>query len=597
MSLLERVISAHKCRSMHHHIALDALSLLEGPDALAWKNVLLRYNNALFQGAKAPDKKFRDFQNHVLHVSEGGWGGAKDAAMEWYAKSVEALKRKNWEKAAYSLGVMSHYYADVCQPFHTGQTEEEGAVHRAVEWSIFKSAEKLQERIVSNGYPEIERPAGAGFVGEMVQAAADASHPYYNVFIDHYNIDAGVEDPELGPDGTLLDAAATCFAHATAGVAVLFSAAIEEAGVAAPKTHLTLRGYLAYLGIPERKIINKLDDMADRRQVQKMYRELKKTGKVVKTLPDDDKAIRAMHARIVLRKPIKELDAEPIRELGSKHLPLIEDVADPIVASPFESTSKEKTITPDDAIVADAVSAESLDIIEETIDVNTTPAPLEAPEEVEEEIIADAVDEAAGKIADPVDHIDMLDDAALDAHLDELVQLDAAETQTDEIDLQAIADAEREAAKEESKNIRAREGRLNFDSPIADAPSIGKKTAKRFKKVGITTIEDLLDCDVQSTVESLSISYIDQQTLIDWQDQVMLKMEVPSLRTLDVQILVGAGIRSANALAEADTAAVFDAAKNFLNSENGLQVSRNVDAPIDENTVDQWIDKALYDAA
>jgi len=174
MSLLERVIVAHKCRSMHHYIAMEALNQIGGEDGEAWKDLLLRENDSFLQGAKAPDAQFKDFKNHVLHVTEGEWGGARDAAMDWYGRSVEALRNRNWRDAAFNLGVLSHYYADVCQPFHTGQTEEEGAMHRAVEWSIVKSVDAIFARLEETGYPEIEPNDTVGFVADMVLEAAHA---------------------------------------------------------------------------------------------------------------------------------------------------------------------------------------------------------------------------------------------------------------------------------------------------------------------------------------------------------------------------------------------------------------------------------------
>ena len=94
MNLLELVIIAHRCRSTHHFIAFDALQLLKGKDSGDWKNLLLKHHTQLLKGAKAPDAEFKDFQNHVLHVEDGEWGGARDAAMEWYGKAVEALREK-----------------------------------------------------------------------------------------------------------------------------------------------------------------------------------------------------------------------------------------------------------------------------------------------------------------------------------------------------------------------------------------------------------------------------------------------------------------------------------------------------------------------
>ena len=80
MTLLERVIRAHRCRSTHHFIAFDALSLIGGEQAEGWKSLMLVHHEHLLKGAKAPDDTFKDFKNHVLHISEGEWGGARAKA-------------------------------------------------------------------------------------------------------------------------------------------------------------------------------------------------------------------------------------------------------------------------------------------------------------------------------------------------------------------------------------------------------------------------------------------------------------------------------------------------------------------------------------
>ncbi|MEM6536022.1 MAG: zinc dependent phospholipase C family protein, partial [Pseudomonadota bacterium] len=173
MTLLELVITAHRCRSTHHFIAIDALKLLSGKDAGIWHDLMLRHHESLLKGAKAPDTEFKDFKNHVLHVGEGEWGGARDAAMDWYGRAVIALRAEKWSKAAYALGVLTHYYADPIQPFHTAQSEEEGAIHRALEWSIAKSRHKIEARIAETGYPTVDASDQLGFVSDMVRAGAE----------------------------------------------------------------------------------------------------------------------------------------------------------------------------------------------------------------------------------------------------------------------------------------------------------------------------------------------------------------------------------------------------------------------------------------
>src|SRR5262245_33247312 len=131
MSLVYDVIFASRCTSNHHRLAIDALRHLRGDDAEKWQNVFLHFYEAYLQGAKAPDDKFKDFKNHVCHAADNYWGGAPQAAQEWYGHTVEALSAKDWKRAAYNAGVLSHYLVDPLQPLHTGQTEAENVIHRA----------------------------------------------------------------------------------------------------------------------------------------------------------------------------------------------------------------------------------------------------------------------------------------------------------------------------------------------------------------------------------------------------------------------------------------------------------------------------------
>jgi hypothetical protein len=202
MSLLYAVVFASRCRSNHHRIAVDALRHLQNPAADDWRNLLLHYHAEYLGGAKAPDEVFKDFKNHVLHVREKEWGGAIEAAEEWYRRTVRALAAKDWKQAAWSAGVLSHYYADPIQPFHTHQTEEENVIHRAVEWSFSKSYTTFQ-RIIENdlgGYPKMAVPGGENWLADMVRAGAKASNEQYETVIDHYDFAKGVKDPPAGLD-------------------------------------------------------------------------------------------------------------------------------------------------------------------------------------------------------------------------------------------------------------------------------------------------------------------------------------------------------------------------------------------------------------
>ncbi len=556
MTLLERVIRNHRCRSTHHFIAFDALSLIGGDEADAWKSLFLVHHEHLLKGAKAPDAEFKDFKNHVLHVAEGEWGGARAKATEWYARGVELLTKKRWSEAAYAFGVLSHYYVDPIQPFHTGQTEAEGVIHRAVEWSIAKSRSDTDARIEASGYPEIDVPEGMGFVSDMVRAGAERSHAYYDVFIDHYDIDAGVSDPLSGLDETMRAAIADLVGYATAGFAAILSRGIEEAAVAPPKVNLTLQGYIETLDIPLRWVTAKLEDAADKRTVERMYTEFQKTGKVIKTLPDDDKAIRALHAKEVRRIPLKALNAEPIAPLGTLN-------ENRLAVEPEELVLTEGAGVPVDDVppaeLAELARRESIRVgIRGLLGSRKRKVPEAEAETAEEEIQASATE--------------VEDEEAL---FEETVTEPPGE---------AVPEPEVAGALRQMPSI-------SLYDPVVDAPSIGRKTAKQLARAGITTIGDLLDCDPEMVELELNVRYITSEAIRIWQDQTQLMMDVPGLRVHDAQLLVGAGITSREDLANASAHTIFELAMDFLSTPEGERVLRD-DQVLHEDEVEEWIEMA-----
>ena len=692
MSLLERVIIAHRCRSTHHYIAMDSLSLLSGEDAEKWRNLILVHNEEFLAGAKAPDKVFKDFKNHVLHVGEGEWGGARNAAMGWYAEAVDKLRAKKWGKAVYALGVLSHYYADPIQPFHTGQTEEEGAMHRAVEWSIAKSRPTLKALIDERGYPDVEVDNSIGFVSNMVRAGADKSHQYYQTVLDHYNLDVGAKHPEAGLDQTLIDVFAELIAYATSGLAVLFSRAVAEAGVKAPKVHISVPGYLATLDIPIRWITKKLDNAADQRTVSAMYREYKKTGKVIKTLSDDDKRIRRMHAKQVLRLPIEKLDAQELRPIGQAFVAreAYANIVDEIMQELEPETDEEIAAEEEAAIVKPAkakIPAKAKQtvgvaaLVSENVEVEDQQAQSKAKykakvkakaqakakaKAIEEEKAAEKARleearEAAEREArfveerqareeadrlereelerleaeeterlrrEEADRIEREERERLEAEeaerlrleeteaeseaeeeyefsLEELAAFDQNLTENGDLPVSEVVPAEQaappvesffDAPSDGSGQSRDARTRLRSDDPVVDAPSIGKKTARRLNRVGIFNVEDLLNCDSEEIAFELDVRHIDEPTLEDWKAQCRLMMDVPGLRGHDAQVLVGAGIRSAEDLATAPATRVFHAAMGFLKSSEGSRYVRG-DEELEQGEVQNWIELATEASA
>ena len=123
---------------------------------------------------------------------------------------------------------------------------------------------------------------------------------------------------------------------------------------------------------------------------------------------------------------------------------------------------------------------------------------------------------------------------------------------------------------------------------VERAPSIGPKTAERLYAIGIKTVSDFLAADPEATAASLEVRHISAHTIIDWQDQSRLVMAVPGLRGTHAQLLVGAGYRTASALAGADGNDLLVAVLEFVGTSEGQRVLRD-GSPPDLEKIMGWI--------
>ncbi len=318
MSLLFQVVFATACRGTHPRLALDALRHLRGPDAERWSDLFLNYHAEYRAGSLAPDVQFKDFTNHVLHVSENGWGGAIAAARRWYGTTVDALRRQAWSEAVYSAGVLSHYVSDPFMPLHTAQSESEAIVHRAVEWCVFRSYGELQHILDwdHGGYPRFEASRRDDWLPRLIQQGAELSHESYQPVIDHFDLAAAVKDPLAGMDQECKDRLARCLGAAVVSVTRVLERAIAESAVEPPSVEITIQGFLSALLMPGRWIAGQMHDLHERLIVEAIHDEVQRTGKVVLNLPEDDRAVRQAYADEVLKRPLTELDAAPAEPAG-----------------------------------------------------------------------------------------------------------------------------------------------------------------------------------------------------------------------------------------------------------------------------------------
>jgi hypothetical protein len=551
MGLLFRVLYAVHARGTHHKLALDALPLLTGPDAEGWRRLLLKHAEPFMVGAKAPDDTFKDFKNHVLHVRDGFWGGAPATARQWYGKLVASLEAQNWPEAAYNAGVLSHYVTDPVHPFHTGQTEAENGIHRAFEWSTAKTYDVIKALGAEERAPRIAVPDREDWLEEMLRVAATQSNSHYEKLIAHYDINRGVVDPPAGLDLVSRRILGRLMIYASSLVAVVLERAFAEARVSPPEVSLTLDTVLATLQIPLKKLQAKLADVADRREIERMYDELLATGTVEKTLPEDDRMVRDLHRAEVLGSaaptPVKAPAKTSGKAAAAKAQP-----ATPKPMAPVETASPRAEERPSPS------------------------QPREpAPDQRIEPVFSQPIAEAAASAIPPA--AEMLPQSS--------VPLVPVHRLSDRL---AVVSS---TPTSEPRRERVQSPRLKPADDIVDAPSIGPRMAERLRPLGIHTVEDLLLTRAAIIADGLRISYVKAETVAAWQAQARLVCAVPGLSGTGAQLLVGAGYRTREDIADADGDDLAGKVLAYASTTEGQRLLRNGDPPNVER-IKAWAESA-----
>ncbi len=600
MSALFRIVYAAHANGTHHKLALDGLNHMQRPDAEAWQRLFLKHVALYLEGSKAPDNSFKDFKNHVLHVGDDYWGGAPEKVEAWYGHTVAALKAEKWADAAYAAGVLSHYYTDPVHPFHTGQTEAENSMHRACEWSINRSyndLRKLGEAL--HGGIGVVVPEGAHWQRQMTCNAAEYSHRYYEKLIAHYDLKRGVVRPEEGLDDIARKIVAELLMYAADGYGRILDRAIDDAAVAAPAVNLTLATFLATLKIPAKWIEKKLSNDADKKLVQAMYDELKATGKVEHTLPEDDRLIRDLHAREVLAPKLAARDATRAIRVPDG------DPAD-LRRKASAADAAGNAISPA-ARASDPVLERAIAKFSNALTPGvTTPGPKNGahlPPALPNASLKPAAVEHKPLALPPKGAFAKPDVEPAIARIEPAVAAPVRETvsQTLHHPMPAAEPTEAPVASAPVRLDDERAGRSNIPiirrSYLSDtddleaAPSIGPKMAERFAELGIKTVADFLGHDPHDMAELLDDSRIDGETLTDWQDQAMLVIDIPGLRGTGAQLLAGAGYRTRDSIAEADPVDLSADVLKYAATSDGRRILRDGNPP-DIEKIKEWVTAA-----
>jgi len=461
--------------------------------------------------------------------------------------------------------VLSHYYTDPLQPFHTAQSEAENNIHRAAEWSISRSYDELRD-LGERDFANLDVALGTGpnWLVEALCKGAEIANGYYEKLIAHYDIQRGVVDPPSGLDQVAKRMVAEMIRYAYLTYGMVLDRAIQESNTHAPDVGLTLPTLLATLKVPAKVLTRRIANAEERRTVERIYDELLATGTVERNLPEDDRTVRELHAKEVLARLAPQPEASKVFPFKPRERVQTRIETERAARGPIRTPAE--VIPLRVAPVAAPVAVPAVAVAEPAHRVAAPPPaaaasePIPAPA-VAERAPAPAVIVPAAAIAAPAV---------------------AAEVNPAE-------EPEREEAA-----VATRGGRrfyLTLDHDVVDGPSIGAKTAERLKPHGINKVRDLLRADPVALAVLVDARHITPEAISAWQDQAELVCAVPGLRGTHAQLLVGAGYRSADAIAEAEADKLCADVLAYAVSASGQRLLRHGDPP-DIEKIRNWLEAA-----
>ncbi len=320
VSPLLTILRASHCPSTHHYFAIDSLPMVQTDAGIRLRRLLLRHHDRFLAGAMDPDLRFRDFQNHVIHVNDGYWGGAPRVAHRWYDRMQRYLRTDRFGDAAHAAGVLSHYFTDVMQPLHTAVCDRERVYHRPLECRIAESYDTIfrcwkedEMRVV------FQLSNRAEWLGEAMLHGARFASQKRELLLDSGAVEGEVIRPAGGFDHRTRTALSELFGLAITGLARVLERAASDAeaarGTPLPRAPLLLPTLLAGIDAPLQRSIGWFVARERRAEADAIIDEFKRTGTLSEHLPPE---VDITHRVVKIFHDERRWKQERIERLRSK---------------------------------------------------------------------------------------------------------------------------------------------------------------------------------------------------------------------------------------------------------------------------------------
>jgi hypothetical protein len=545
MESIVAILRAAHCKSTHHYFAIDALFEVATKPGQELANLLLANYSQYLQGAKDPDNVFKDFENHVLHVRDGYWGGAAKACQKWLTECYKRMQANQWPEAAYAIGVLSHYFSDPFMPLHTAQSPRETIVHRPLEWSVCCAYSEIYETACHDAQLEsFALEPRADWVQDGVMRGATMVNKYYEPLMDDYDMNESRRNPKLalGSDSKrilsqLFTWVLTGWGNALDRIAIEFDKPIPQASLALP----TL---LAGIQVPMKKVVAAIESNEQRREVENILDEYQRTGKVVRNLTPEQRTVQKVRVtKPDLHPPAKDIErvVASVQAANARPMPLVSP-------PPSVPTNQSDKANPTQSIVQPPMPAI----------IKPTPRPS--------------------------------------THSNEIVIKKPTIAASVSFPRKAIPHSQSSAPRVQQNPARAtlettprQRARLTSISPIVDAPAIGPKTAARFIDAGYQTVGHLLQGDPERIATQLDTKWITPKLVSQWQDQARMACQIERLTAAGSGLLIMAGIRTVEDLLQHNAEQIYAMIDEVAQSAEGKRLLREQPPP-PINKIQEWLD-------
>jgi hypothetical protein len=142
----------------------------------------LRLGTAL-RATDDPDTRLGDTYHHVYDVWGAPYGDAPDRCQTLFVRAAAQLRAGELAAASRTFGLLSHYYADICNPTHTDSRDREERMHARYESATETRTDAKGESRAWVRFDGVDARTGAR---RPAIRAATFAHRYYLTLVDEY---------------------------------------------------------------------------------------------------------------------------------------------------------------------------------------------------------------------------------------------------------------------------------------------------------------------------------------------------------------------------------------------------------------------------